>query len=225
MQEYVIFKGCVLYQDDIALLDDGNWFNDTLIQFAFLHTGMDYDERFALFIDPASISYLNLQCSTSAERLQFGIDLGLSRTKYLFVPVNNNTSFTASSSHWSLLLIETATLKSIHFDSLHQSNYNAARSTARSVLEALGAPQSQAMDVIKAIAPSQNNSYDCGVYAILFAQALALRLSEHQPLSASIDALKKSLETHLAVAIDSSSATQYRLHLKSLVDAIEKKTV
>lgn len=216
---YVNFRGCIVYESDATLLEDRNWLNDSLLLFAMLRLEERHANPSLAFMDPCVVSYLNCQCASDAERVQFGADNNLGSKSHLLVPITNSTSFDRSSTHWSLLVIETASRVCAHFDSCQQSNYEAALATTRNLLVALCLPHNSDLQLIKAKSPHQQNSYDCGVYTILFADVLARSISESQQ-AARNDGV--STEQLLLSAVTPQRARELRLALQEAVLSLEK---
>lgn len=130
--------GADIYVSDMELFEPGRWLNDSCINYCFrrLENGGDIPKHF-LLMDPAVVSFMRLQCNEDAEFTELANGIELKDRIWLFVPVNDCSSFQEQSNHWSFLLFHTPTGKAFHFDSLGGYNYNAALLTAARILRLL----------------------------------------------------------------------------------------
>jgi len=201
----VVFGGdVVVYARDAALLRTGEWLNDTCINLGFkraeleLLCGAHGEAAAVLFVDPAVLACLMLQCEDDDEVLDMDGALRLTARRRVLFAVNNACgSFDDVCTHWSLLELRldddevrpdgaAATAAagppraaSFHaYDSCGASNARAACAVAAQVTRLLrltgvlpaGSPRPP---LITEPAPQQRNGSDCGVYALLLAERLA----------------------------------------------------
>jgi Ulp1 family protease len=131
METPLNYHDAVVYKRDVINFQDGNWLNDSCINFCFrwFEFSECVDKRFVLFMDPSVMSYIKLQHIDEDDISGLRKGLRLHERDYLLVPCNDNASFQSASTHWSLLLIKTATGEAHHFDSSNQTNTTAARKT------------------------------------------------------------------------------------------------
>ncbi|XP_072321165.1 sentrin-specific protease 8 [Eucyclogobius newberryi] len=172
----VSYQDSLLRRSDVALLEGPLWLNDQVIGFAFEYFS---SERFAdlkesvTFISPEVTQFI--KCASCPEELALFLEpLGLSSRRWVFLAVNDNSNQTAGGTHWSLLLYHRGSNHFAHYDS--QSGGNAAH--ARRVAHKLEAflCGGGAAPLEEEQCPSQQNSYDCGMYVICVAEALCERV-------------------------------------------------
>mmetsp|Transcript_12698 Transcript_12698/g.20244 ORF Transcript_12698/g.20244 Transcript_12698/m.20244 type:complete len:271 (-) Transcript_12698:71-883(-) len=183
------FHDAVLYDRDVQLFKGRSWLNDACINFYFRY--LEYDvfghegaHETVIFMDPAVVSFMMLQCTDDDDYDDLRRGLKLDQKSLIFVPVNDNTSFDSSSTHWSLLACVryNNAINCVHLDSGGGANGARAEQVAAQLRQTLlGAadrgsgndiPTLQLVDV-SAQTPRQTNSYDCGMYTIVFAEFFA----------------------------------------------------
>lgn len=197
-----------LYNSDVALFTHSQWLNDNAINFYFQFlyqtlcvSGDQSQQRDAsdvLFVDPAVLSCMMLQCDDDDEYQELASGLQLQQKQLCFIPVNNNERFGGESSHWSLLVYHRATHSFEHFDSSSDCNTRAAKRIMSTFEKMLwlcaGSSEAGANAVADAVtfvnvrdAPQQRNGYDCGMYVLVVAEYLCrqhvMSLSGAKPLS------------------------------------------
>jgi hypothetical protein len=118
------FHDALIYQRDIQLFHDGNWINDSCINFCFrfFEFTLFQNNRNILFMDPAVVSCIKIQDLDEDDIAQLNKGLRISTRDIILVPCNDNSSFDSSSSHWSLLAIDCFNKISYHFDSYRPHN-------------------------------------------------------------------------------------------------------
>ncbi|XP_062868915.1 sentrin-specific protease 8 [Trichomycterus rosablanca] len=169
------YQDSLLRRSDVSLLEGPYWLNDQVIGFAFEYFAT---ERFknlgdaVCFISPEVTQFI--KCSLSQEELAVFLEpLRLASRHWVFLAVNDNSNQAAGGSHWSLLLYQGNTGRFSHFDSQSGANVMHARRIAAKLQGYLGL----GTDVLftEEPCPSQQNSYDCGMYVICNAEALCER--------------------------------------------------
>lgn len=123
-----------LYDRDIILFKNHNWLNDSCISYCYkrIYNTFDYPVHL-LLIDPSIISYLKLQCEDEEEFDQLAVNLDIRNKLWVFIPINDNSSFQSLSTHWSLLLLHIPSNSYLHLDSYNQYNYIAAIDTSKKI--------------------------------------------------------------------------------------------
>eukprot|EP00978_Attheya_sp_CCMP212_P028511 scaffold98579_cov54-Attheya_sp.AAC.3 len=184
------YHDAVVYQSDLELLDSNTaWLNDACINFQMTRLQQRHTNNGdLLFMDPSVISFMMHQCDDE-DLADLNQGLHLETKKRIFVPINDNYIVSADTfrrpgggSHWSLLVIlvvqssgnQEQSLMCYHFDSGHGSNFRAASAVADvfcSIFENCGGPGR--VDMKQCITPHQNNGYDCGIYTLAAAEAVA----------------------------------------------------
>lgn len=166
------YQDSLLRRSDVALLEGPHWLNDQVIGFAFEYFAT---ERFRglgdaiLFISPEVTQFI--KCASCPEELALFLEpLGLASKRWVFLAVNDNSNQTAGGSHWSLLLFHRDSGHFAHYDSQSGGNSLHAKRIASKLESFLGTGRK--VPVVEEASPSQQNSYDCGMYVICNAEAL-----------------------------------------------------
>ena len=191
------YHDAVIYGSDLALIERREWLNDSCIHFFFTllqrqqQINVQTIDRSILFMDPSVVSFWMHLCTDEDEIDDFVKSTpfpgrGNNQNGMIFIAVNDKMSAHSSSynnawqvsgngSHWSLLVIETVSMKNLrfwHFDSVHNSgNIQAAEDIAAKLClyvypDALIATKSHEKLVRQAETPKQVNGYDCGVHVL-----------------------------------------------------------
>ncbi|XP_073435534.1 sentrin-specific protease 8 isoform X2 [Dendrobates tinctorius] len=162
------FGDSLLRSSDVTLLDAPNWLNDNLIGFTFEFLASTLApstaEKIAL-LSPEVSQFIKC-CGKDAP--DFLHPLALPEKDLILLPVNDNAGTQAGGTHWSLLAYFGGVREFLHYDSAPGTNTSHAQLMARNLTSMLGGnPRYQEEE-----APSQHNSYDCGMYVVCVAQAL-----------------------------------------------------
>ncbi|KAI9312770.1 hypothetical protein BDR26DRAFT_906316 [Obelidium mucronatum] len=163
-----------LYDSDLLLLRDGEWLNDSLLQFAF--ETQPHDAGVAL-LSPSLVHLVANVDLQSAEALVGGLRLR-AKTR-VFLALNDGGS------HWSLLEFARGPQSAVfrHYDSLGAANARVARRAAAKWAPLLAQSQSQTTFEQVAIRRQENNA-DCGVFvAAIVAQLLEGRSPDQLALA------------------------------------------
>eukprot|EP01100_Stratorugosa_tubuloviscum_P007726 TRINITY_DN318_c0_g3_i4.p1 TRINITY_DN318_c0_g3~~TRINITY_DN318_c0_g3_i4.p1 ORF type:complete len:216 (+),score=55.33 TRINITY_DN318_c0_g3_i4:177-824(+) len=163
------FKDTSLYHSDILLLKQPNWLNDNLINFYFDYLQEKYKELKCLFIGPSITQMFSIGLSDSdlREILQ---PHNFYQQDIVLLPVNDSLSTDqVSGSHWSLLVFFKKENIFRHYDSLMNVNKNAALRIANRFSSILSISTS----ILEFQGIRQQNSYDCGIYLLSFADLVA----------------------------------------------------
>ncbi|XP_003450828.1 sentrin-specific protease 8 [Oreochromis niloticus] len=166
------YHDSLLRRSDVSLLEGPYWLNDQVIGFAFEYFAA---ERFralgeaVIFISPEVTQFI--KCASCPDELALFLEpLDLASRRWVFLAVNDNSNQTAGGSHWSLLLYHHNSNHFAHYDSQNGSNSLHARRIASKLEPFLGAGRKALF--VEEPCPSQQNSYDCGMYVICIAEAL-----------------------------------------------------
>ncbi|KAK7912364.1 hypothetical protein WMY93_012575 [Mugilogobius chulae] len=172
----VSYQDSLLRRSDLALLEGPHWLNDQVIGFAFEYFSSerftDLKESIA-FHQPGGYS-VHQMCFCSDELALFLEPLELSSRRWVFLAVNDNSNQTAGGTHWSLLVYHRGSNHFAHYDSQNGSNSLHARRIANKLEAFLGAGRKAAF--AEEQCPSQQNSYDCGMYVMCIAEVLCERV-------------------------------------------------
>lgn len=135
--------------------------------FSYLQDQINCDD--IVFLNPSIVLLINF-----VEPEELGAilgDLNLVNKKIIFIPINDNRDISRSGgSHWSLLAWNLKQSCFYYLDSMSNYNLSSAKSTKSTFEKALNM-KDQKLVIIKS--PQQNNSYDCGVYTIFFAELMS----------------------------------------------------
>ncbi|KAI8584570.1 hypothetical protein K450DRAFT_181763 [Umbelopsis ramanniana AG] len=165
----------VLRKSDYDTLADGQWLNDTVIEFHTEYLEREIIPRDAkiLILRPATVHLISHIQDTS--QLHSALPPNLNQSLAIFIPINDGKPHIANSgSHWSLLVYLRATSTFYYYDSLHNANINSARLTARRLTPLLGlriVPHFVSMWT-----PPQPNGADCGICVIAITDFLVEKI-------------------------------------------------
>eukprot|EP00924_Labyrinthula_sp_SR-Ha-C_P013726 snap_masked-scaffold_5-processed-gene-11.11-mRNA-1 protein AED:0.34 eAED:1.00 QI:0/-1/0/1/-1/1/1/0/214 len=176
MSDIILSLGnVVLYQKDIDLLKPGSWLNDSCIQFGFELLKRRYEEIDVFFVDPGVVFML----SVLREKEILGEENREIREKIqerrlvLFPVVGGADVDKGGGVHWSLLVYEKATKKFFNLDSNRSFNYVQVEALVDKLSTFIGKPR---IENIKT--PQQENSFDCGIFLLCFADILLEKYQE-----------------------------------------------
>ncbi|CAI7997267.1 Sentrin-specific protease 8 [Geodia barretti] len=166
------FGDSLLRQSDVELLRCCGWLNDRLIGFYF-----EYLERIGFkdyaakvcFVTPDVTQFVKLHEGDDAELRIFLEPLALHTKDLVLLAVNDNQSNThAGGAHWTLLTYWRPGNLFECYDSAGSVVPAPARLCSVKLTRFLGAATSPTFEVVDC--PKQENSYDCGVYVLMFAE-------------------------------------------------------
>ncbi|XP_030622666.1 sentrin-specific protease 8 [Chanos chanos] len=180
------YQDSLLRRSDVALLEGPHWLNDQVIGFAFEYFAAErfksLGERIC-FISPEVTQFI--KCASCQEELALFLEpLRLEVYQWVFLAVNDNSNQTAGGSHWSLLLYQRDRGCFSHYDSQSGGNSLHAQRIASKLETFLLAGKK--VPFVEEPSPSQQNSYDCGMYVICNAEVLCESIgaqgSAHLPM-------------------------------------------
>ncbi|CAL8243932.1 unnamed protein product [Lota lota] len=166
------YQDSLLRRSDVTLLEGPHWLNDQVIGFAFEYFAADRFKSLGetiAFISPEVTQFI--KCASCPEELAVFLEpLDLASRRLVFLAVNDNSNQTAGGSHWSLLVYHHAAAHFAHYDSQNGGNSIHARRIAGKLEPFFGTGGK--VRFVEEPCPSQQNSYDCGMYVICNAEAL-----------------------------------------------------
>ena len=124
------FKDINIYSRDLSLFYDGQWLNDTCINFCLAKKADELKNDSILFMDPSVVSFMTFQVDDEEEMQELADGLNLLAKTWMLIPVNDCSSLGGSSSHWSLLACHIESGYLAHFDSSRQYNLQSAKNIA-----------------------------------------------------------------------------------------------
>jgi len=114
---------------------------------------------------------------TEKEICDFLEPLDLPDMKFIIVPVNNSVShYHMGGTHWSTMVYSKECGKIFYLDSLGDYNKSHAVKVQRKIGIHLQAFKDAPIESVPC--PQQTNSYDCGMYAICYAEEICKGLKE-----------------------------------------------
>lgn len=136
----MLFNFCDIdvYERDAALFKDGQWLNDTCISLRFRRIEQQNNCQAILLMDPPVVSFLRFQVEDDDELEELSNGIGLHSKQWLLFPLNDNSSLTSVSTHWSLLLCHKTSGALFHFDSNNGHNNSAAFSASHKIGTLIG---------------------------------------------------------------------------------------
>ncbi|KAM8972207.1 sentrin-specific protease 8 [Pelodytes ibericus] len=177
MERVVLSYGdSLLRSSDVALLDPPHWLNDNIIGFIFEYLTSNLAPSIShkvAFLSPDVCQFIKCCAKEAPDFLQ---TLDLPNKELILLPVNDNAGSEAGGTHWSLLAYIQHFRSFLHYDSAPGTNAPHAQVMARNLSALLsGSPNYKEEN-----APTQHNSYDCGVYVVCVAEALCEQLLNGQ---------------------------------------------
>ncbi len=131
-----------MYQRDVDMFQPNNWLNDSCISYSFrkIEDKLDLSSHVCdvILMDPALMSFMMIQATDDEDNEELASSLNVANKTWLIVPVNDNSSFSDSSTHWSLLVCHIPSGSMYSFDSHRNSNRQSTAKTATRVCKLLG---------------------------------------------------------------------------------------
>ena len=130
------YHDAVLYESDLALLRPGGWLNDRVINFAlryYEHEGEPKISENVLFMDPAVVSFLRIQCEDEDDYNSLARGSKLDHRRLIILPCSDSLDFETPSTHWSVVIYGVDADIAVHIDSHHGHNSSSAIDLLESV--------------------------------------------------------------------------------------------
>jgi Ulp1 family protease len=239
------YRDADVHLEDLVLFEDGQWLNDSCINFCFRRLEDELNSNKVLLVDPCLVSFLRFQVDADEEFEELASGLGVKEKTWLLVPINDCSDLLGASTHWSLLLCNIESGYVAHCDSCGNTNFLSATKTTEKLCKLLGryhTIQSFRFQFIRFSSffsklfsnrklsvpvsircPQQTNGYDCGVYTILFARAACV-LFRTCPASDVAENLMRSGLGYYGTEITPSIVTQYRIQCIDDIHARSKSS-
>jgi len=212
------YEDANIYKCDLKSLEDNNWITDNIITYVIKKLSLSLTS--IIFLDPIYISYLNFSCEDDDDYDDARNGLGISiESKYIISIISNNETLLNHGSHWSLIFVIIDNInknhKYYHLDSNNNMNQNVAIKTAKKINKLLNNNDNN-INFKNIKVPQQQNSFDCGIFAILYMEHLVSKIN-------SIPNNITDIESYLFNEIfDIISSTDYRTALRSELYEIAK---
>jgi len=174
-----------LYEHELALLEPGQWLNDSLIAFAFELLAAEVKGRAKILLLEPSIVFtagylqqpdvLREMMSARPHKDSPALSELLPTSDLVLMPINDkeDPDQHVGGAHWSLLCYRRQTNAAgcfEHYDSCASHNLPQAKAVARCFSPLVG--HSGSMNLVQMKVPQQANGHDCGVYVLGFAERL-----------------------------------------------------
>eukprot|EP00455_Lapot_gusevi_P030704 TRINITY_DN3306_c0_g1_i3.p1 TRINITY_DN3306_c0_g1~~TRINITY_DN3306_c0_g1_i3.p1 ORF type:complete len:222 (-),score=31.35 TRINITY_DN3306_c0_g1_i3:46-711(-) len=211
-----VYHESTVYSSDLVLLRPPNWVNDSIITFwlQYLQHSTFAQRNDFLFVTPGSVFILVHE--NDPEDLASTINgLEFPGKSLVFLPINNNGSLErVGGSHWSMLVCDMTTSSFLHFDSASSENAYVARRLAKKLAPHMPdeAKESRGWAYSEIPSPQQKNGYDCGVYAMAFAEKVAELFNLENSLANS--------QTYLADSISAANVSQKRQQIRDTIQSV-----
>lgn len=179
------FRDVDVYSHHLEFFRPRNWLDDSCLNLCQRlyesERGLTAqgDVSKVLLVDPAIISFIQLQVDDEQEYLEVVRGQGFDGYEWLFFPINDSISFSHSGSHWSLMICHWKSLTFLSVDSGGSTNRAAVECFAEKLAHWRGLAKEPL--VIDVPCPRQSNGYDCGIYVILFSERIADFIRFHPP--------------------------------------------
>lgn len=171
------YENVFIRYEDPECLKDYNQLNDICISFYFEWLANKINCKDLIFLDPAMV--INIYFDDSIEDLQQVMGfLDLKSKKYIFIPLNDSQDRfkVGSGMHWSLLIYSVVDNLFFYIDST--SSYISSTDNITEKLIKIIFNETKQIIIHKIFTGIQSNSYDCGMFVLMFSEALATHLSK-----------------------------------------------
>ncbi|KAG2179027.1 hypothetical protein INT43_001876 [Umbelopsis isabellina] len=174
------YYNVIIRHEDLDTLNDGEWIADTIVEFheEYLERTVLHNTKAIKLLRPSMVYLVaNIQ---DASELASALPPDLSSCQAVFIPVNDAADPTRadSGSHWSLLVYARPFNSFYYYDSLGDSNLNAALAVAKKFSTLLSKVKPNF--VHQKDGPQQVNGADCGACVIGATDVLVNRLLQPQ---------------------------------------------
>ena len=183
MSEEIILstKNCSVKKEDIETLSPYTYLNDLIISFYYEIIQDKYSSEDIALLDPAvSMSIIFNENEEDLEDLRecIFLPLNLSKKKFIFAPINDNTKiqYTCSGSHWTLNVVDVENSVIYYLDSTKGDVSNAHKFHKR--IEKLFEKKFEFIFGLRH--QYQSNSYDCGMFLLGFTELLVKYIFNHE---------------------------------------------
>jgi sentrin-specific protease 8 len=213
---FLSYKSICLYKDDVECFNNYNQLNDMCISFyyAYLTYTLSLPDNIVL-MDPSAVSSIIYFDDDLSELKDYFMDL--SDKEYIFLPVNDNTDKlrAGGGSHWALLVYQKFDNKFYYFDSMLGYIKNTDVLAERVGLM-IGVKD---IEIVKpAIKKYQQNTYDCGMFVLLFTELILKYLKNERNIGASIN-----YEKDVFKDLTQDKILQWRIIISKKIDNLRNK--
>ena len=173
-----------LTQEDATILaTEGTWLNDNIIEFAFQQLRekcFGFAHADMLFVSPGALFVITY--GDMDDVIDSITQLDILSKDIIFFPINDALPGSHHrGTHWELVVFFKPTRTFLVFNSLSRSDSSPSIASGRVIKKLIDAlnitdekNSNAAKYYVKCVSsPQQENSYDCGMYVICFAQAIS----------------------------------------------------
>uniref|UniRef100_T1GDP9 Ubiquitin-like protease family profile domain-containing protein n=1 Tax=Megaselia scalaris TaxID=36166 RepID=T1GDP9_MEGSC len=161
------FNDSLLRVSDVQLLKGPHWLNDQIISFYFEYlqkckfkTNSDIS-----FVSPEVTQCMKLMDDSELE-MMFQ-DNEFHKKSFLFFALNDNDSYRAGGTHWSLAVLSRPERAFFHFDSCNNQNFSHCQQFVKRIKDTLNCSRY----LVKSVRCLQQlNGYDCGIHVLSMAE-------------------------------------------------------
>ncbi|PWA03565.1 hypothetical protein BB558_000289 [Smittium angustum] len=168
-----IYKSTTIYPSDLESLSDGQWLQDPIIGFYYDYLEQKLDlQSSQIFLFQPSMAHL-IAHAVDVESAREALPPEISQKEYAFLPTNNGNIHNTSGSHWSLLVYQKSKNLFRYYDSCYKTNLEATKIVVERMCILFNQPKAS---LIIETPTQQTNDYDCGIYTLLYTEALVERI-------------------------------------------------
>jgi len=200
-----------LYEDEAVCFHSPNWLGSACIHYCLTCIEKQIGNPDVLFLDPSVTAFMlhYMDMSDERERQQVVTAQEMKRRKLILVIISDTTTVsvgTGQGQHWSLIAYQQESQSALHLNSIAGSNGASARALVQ-VLDRMLLPEGQSSRIITLPScPQQRGGFNCGVFALLFAQYLGKCMTE------GIDVLTSDAwHAGLAIEVNEAAAEAFRI--------------
>ncbi|RKP34855.1 hypothetical protein BJ085DRAFT_8505, partial [Dimargaris cristalligena] len=168
------YHGIRVHLYDYELLSPKKWLNYTLMDLYYCYLKQKFLPNInAVALLRPVLAYRLTRDLVDDPNLMADLPKELTRAELIFIPVNDNNVHTkAAEIHWSLLVYSRTMGKFYHYDPLGKHNLAMAKMVHKNLTGLLRIGDTE---FVSLKVPNQKASFDCGIYVIMFTEALLRR--------------------------------------------------
>jgi Ulp1 family protease len=224
---YLSYKTVCLRSSDVACFQNFRQLNDLCISFFYERLSEQFKsfEKEFVLVDPSAVSTIVFD-----NDIQDLIDCYgelLKGKRYIFLPVNDNTNkyVAGGGTHWALLLFDTKERCFYYLDSMlsYINNTDIISQKIIKIIDYYTGQETPEPNIIQPLERKyQDNTYDCGMYVLLFTKVILTYLFENdlynQP-DFSNETFTKLFKKH---KVDSYSVKKVRENILEEIEFLRK---
>ncbi|KAJ5069139.1 sentrin-specific protease 8 [Anaeramoeba ignava] len=213
-----------LYQEHVDTLTGNYWIEDAIITFYFeylTHNKIKDDKL--LLLNPTMMMFISF--ITSKEELEEALkERKLTEREIICFPITDTQSLEQiGGSHWSLLVFVKKLNTFYYYDSMYTYNFHSAQNFLNKFKPLLIEKEKlKETKIIQVKTKSQENSYDCGLYLLSFANYIQNHFYSENEKSLNFLSDSKLINKE----INENSVIELRSNILNLITSLakEKKT-